>query len=744
MVVLRNRLYYRLKPFIPQLVRTAMRRSFARHQRKRHSESWPIVYGSERAPDGWPGWPGGKQFALVLTHDVETSVGLQRCRQLMELEQELGFRSSFNFVPEGEYRVPSSLRQELTRNGFEVGIHDLKHDGRLYASRREFSRKAERINHYLHEWEAVGFRSAFMLNELDWLHELDMSYDASTFDTDPFEPQPQGRTTIFPFWISPRRNLSTGSTAMDLHGGKKRGGYVELPYTLPQDSTLFLLLKEETPEIWIKKLDWLATNGGMALVITHPDYMSFENSGRRETEYPVAIYRQFLQYVRDRYAGAYWQALPKEVSTFTYQLTFPADVEHPKSGSNGAENPNVNSAVIGNRWRLRAKRAAVVLFSYYPDDPRPRRAAAALRHEGMEVDFICLQKHPSQPRKERTESGIDITRLPMTRERGGKWTYVRQYSLFIARAFWCLTVLSLRRRYDLVHVHNMPDVIVFSALVPKLLGAKIVLDLHDPVPELMQTIFDFPAQSRTVRLLKLLEKWSIAFADHVITVNEACKKIYSSRSCAADKITVVLNAPDEDVFCRPVAANGQEAVDRFAILYHGSILARNGFDIAVEALAKVRRSIPHARLVVCGEKTSFYSETMDAAAKRGLADHIEYLGPKNRSGVVDAISSCDVGIIPNRRNIFTEINTPTRIFECLALGKPVIAPQAQGIRDYFGNDDLIYFELGNSDDLARKIEFVYRHPDETKSVVERGQRIFRANSWRHQQSNLLNAISSLV
>ena len=116
----------------------------------------------------------------------------------MELELDLGFRSSFNFIPEGSYRVTAELREELTANGFEVGIHDLKHDGHLFASHREFKRRAVRINDYAREWGASGFRSGFMLRNLDWLHDLDVQYDASTFDTDPFEPQPDGASHHLP------------------------------------------------------------------------------------------------------------------------------------------------------------------------------------------------------------------------------------------------------------------------------------------------------------------------------------------------------------------------------------------------------------------------------------------------------------------------------------------------------------------------------------------------------------------
>ena len=199
--MLRNRLYYRVKPFLPQPLRTAIRRRLVLRSRDSMAKVWPIIPGAERPPEGWPGWPGNKKFAFVLTHDVESATGLRKSLDLMRVEIELGFRSSFNFVPEGEYRVSPEVRNELTRNGFEVGIHDLKHDGRLYQSPRDFSQRAARINHYLKEWQAVGFRSAFMLRQLDWLHELNVQYDASTFDTDPFEPQPEGYHTIFPLWI---------------------------------------------------------------------------------------------------------------------------------------------------------------------------------------------------------------------------------------------------------------------------------------------------------------------------------------------------------------------------------------------------------------------------------------------------------------------------------------------------------------------------------------------------------------
>ena len=735
-----------------------MRRKIASRLRDNVASVWPIAPGSEHPPDDWPGWPENKKFAFVLTHDVEGAGGLRKCLQLMQVEMELGFRSVFNFVPEGDYRLSPKLREELVQNGFEIGVHDLKHDGRLYRSRRGFSQRAQRINHYLSEWGAVGFRSAFMLHELDWLHELNIRYDLSTFDTDPFEPQPEGHHTIFPLWI-PRSSRSTpGSDDSSSNGqalGLPRRGYVELPYTLPQDSTLFLFLQEKTPAIWMHKLDWIAEHGGMALALTHPDYMSMDGSQQESGEFPIQIYRDFLQYVKDRYCGDYWFALPKEVAAYAEQTMF-----WPKAAGNGIgheqlsgdrEKLNLNTArkdpPSDNKWRLRGKRAAVLLFSYYPADPRPRRAAQALVNEGVTVDLVCLRSSPDEPAREFIR-GVNVFRLPLKRYRGGRIRYIYQYSEFILRSFAHLAFQSMVRKYDFVHVHNMPDVLVFSAWVPKLLGAKIILDLHDPVPELMQTIFDLPERSLSVRLLKRLEKWSIAFADLVLTVNVACKKIYASRSCSPEKINVVLNSPEDDVFQfhPPVlqTANGEQTAKPFVILYHGSLVHRNGFDLAVDALEETRKSIPSAKLVVCGEPSPFLERVMESVRQRGLQDNVEYLGGKNRRGIVDAIKGCDVGVIPNHRNIFTEINTPVRIFEYLALGKPVVAPRTAGILDYFTDDDLIFFNVGDANDLARKLEFAFSNPGKVRQIVERGQRIYLAHTWSREKSNLLDPIAAII
>jgi hypothetical protein len=317
---LRNNYYY-IKPFIPRWLQIKLRRRIILRKRLKYSDVWPIDEKAGKPPEGWSGWPEKKQFALVLTHDVETEKGQKKCYQLIELEENFGFRSSFNFVPK-RYEVSSELRNYLVSNAFEVGMHGLYHDGKLYKSRKIFLQRAKQINYFLNEWQSVGFRSPSMGRNLDWIRDLNIEYDASTFDTDPFEPQPEGVATIFPFLVpgvpnpQPEFGYSEPGTRNPKPETVLRNGYIELPYTLPQDFTLFVLMKEKGIDIWKRKLDWIVKCGGMALLITHPDYMNFDGKVLRIEEYPSRYYEEFLEYIRGEYKDQCWSVLPKEMARF--------------------------------------------------------------------------------------------------------------------------------------------------------------------------------------------------------------------------------------------------------------------------------------------------------------------------------------------------------------------------------------------------------------------------------------------
>ncbi|MBJ7612571.1 MAG: hypothetical protein DLM67_07645 [Candidatus Nephthysia bennettiae] len=294
-----RRLYYRLKPLLPRAIIAGMRRVHRRTVDRTDSDlGWPVEDRYARFLWATAGrlleraqvreapflffWPHGNPMAFVLTHDIETAEGQSFVPAVAQLEEELGFRSSFNFVAE-RYPLDGGLIRDLRARGFEVGVHGLKHDGRLFSSRGEFERRAAAINRHLHALEAVGFRSPLTHRNPQWMQSLDVEYDLSFFDTDPYEPIPGGTMCIWPFVM---------------------GRFLELPYTLPQDFTLTEVVGERSPKLWLQKMDFLASYFGMALVNTHPDYL--QDASR------MRLYRDFLEEVRAR--GGCWHALPRDVA----------------------------------------------------------------------------------------------------------------------------------------------------------------------------------------------------------------------------------------------------------------------------------------------------------------------------------------------------------------------------------------------------------------------------------------------
>ena len=406
----------------------------------------------------------------------------------------------------------------------------------------------------------------------------------------------------------------------------------------------------------------------------------------------------------------------------------------------------LSEADTGFEPHLKGKRVGIVVLSAHPHDPRPRRTADALLRQGMKVDYICVAEGKS--RWHDKSSGIDLFRIPIERQRGGKLAYAYQYSAFILASAVTLAVRSCRRRYDLIYINNMPDILVVSALLPKMLGAKVILDLHDPMPELMMTIFDKDANSKSVRVLRFFEKWSVALSDQVVVPNEAFRRLLAARTPPATRIAVVMNSPDESIFpfrgaCprHPLSPNAEKSL---MVMYHGTLVERNGLDVAVEAFAFLRHRLPTAQLHIYGKATPFLERIMQWAKERGLQQNVLFCGERPLEQIVGAIDLCDVGVIPNRRNAFTDLNTPTRISEYLARGKPVIAPRTAGIQDYFEEDSLLFFEPGNADELAQKIEFVASHPNETLAITERGQQAYKAHAWQQERETLVRLVGKLL
>lgn len=326
---LRNRLFYEVKPIIPRPLQLFLRRRMALWNKRKYANVWPINPQAGAPPPGWTGWPNGKKFAFVLSHDVDTRKGYDSVFKLAALEERLGFRSQFNFVPERYGEISIEILDELRHRGFGIGVHGLRHDGKLFSSKKTFDERAHRINAYLKKWGTRAFTAPSMIRDHSWMHALEIDYCISTFDTDPFEPQPDGTGLIFPYWV---QDELTGHA------------FLELPYTLVQDFTLFVLLREKTIDIWTRKAEWVADRGGMILLNSHPDYMRFEEGPCDPEEYPAACYEAFLEWVKRRSGSKCWNVLPAGV----YEYLSSCRAAEPVIAKRGQES-HAASAFTGSR-----------------------------------------------------------------------------------------------------------------------------------------------------------------------------------------------------------------------------------------------------------------------------------------------------------------------------------------------------------------------------------------------------------
>jgi glycosyltransferase involved in cell wall biosynthesis len=703
MALLRNRIYYRVKPFIPRPLRAAIRRGFARRLEERIRDVWPIMPGSEKPPAGWQGWPENKKFAVVLTHDVEAAAGLRHCRRLMGLEFEMGFHSSFNFIPEGNYSVSVDLRSDIVKHGFEVGVHDLRHDGRLFQSRRDFAGKAAQINHYLRDWGASGFRSGFMLHNLDWLHDLNICYDASTFDTDPFEPQPEGRHTIFPFWVT------------DEQYGDGSKGYVELPYTLPQDSTLFLVLREGTPQIWLRKLDWIAEHGGMALINVHPDYIRFEDERASNRTYPVRYYRELLAHLRDRYGTSFWQPLPSQLAQFVALL-------NPR--------PIVR----------RAKRVCMVSYSFYESDNRVTRYAQALAARGDHVDVFALRRKPATPAEE-VINGVHVFRIQdrFGKTEQSKLAYLLPLLRFVCNSSAWITRKHAQQKYDLIHVHNVPDFMVFSAWYPKITGTPIILDIHDIVPEFFASKFQVEHRRFIFTLLAWMERASAFFADQLIVANHLWLEKYAVRTGTADRCIAFINNVDSTIF---LPQPKQRTDEKKIILFPGGLQWHQGVDIALRAFQKVRSTIPVAEFHIYGEGNARDS-LVGLAEELELNGSVRFFEPKSVNEIAGIMAQADLGVVPKRADSFGNEAYSTKILEFMAVGVPVVVSSTKVDRYYFDDSVVRFFPSGDTDALAEAMLEVLKDSERRRTLVAAASAYANCNSWDNRKADYLSLVDDL-
>jgi glycosyltransferase involved in cell wall biosynthesis len=496
-------------------------------------------------------------------------------------------------------------------------------------------------------------------------------------------------------------------------------------------------------------------------VNVHPDYVCFpdievESSGRT---YPIAFYRQMLSHVRDNYGGEVWTPTAGELAQWFVQARGKSSVARPFLPPPGrrAETPLVinGGPETPSRFTLEAgapkvsdmadglpetlpprKLVAMVCYSDYDTDNRVMRYAEALAKRGDSVHIFCLRRNAKQSRFE-TANGVHVHRIQdrFQKSEQTKVSYLLPTLVFCLRCAFLLP----RQRYDVIHVHNMPDFLVFAALGSKMAGAKVILDIHDIVPELSASKFKLDAKARTVQYLKWIERWSARFADRVIISNHLWFDKFVLRTGCASKCSVFINNVNSDIFFE----RGRRPEDgKFILMFPGGLQWHQGLDIAIRAFHKVAPEVPNAEFHIYGDgnmKESLIALTKDLK----LSDKVRFFDPLPVRQIADVMSKADLGVVPKRADSFGNEAYSTKIMEFMSLGVPALVSKTKIDQFYFTPDVVRFFESGNSDALAEGMLELIRKPEQRTEMSARAFDYANRHSWSLRRQDYLDLVDGV-
>ena len=392
--------------------------------------------------------------------------------------------------------------------------------------------------------------------------------------------------------------------------------------------------------------------------------------------------------------------------------------------------------------RLAARRGAqrrVVIVrqrSFY--EPQVRRVADALVRRGYEVEVICMREEGMA--RTRVVNGVRITGLRASRGRASKVRQVFDYAWFFVLASATVTARHLGRPYAVVQVYSMPDLLVFAAAIPKLLGARVVAYMNEPMPELFATLH---GGARIQRSLEWIEQRVLRFADRVVTVTEDLKERFVERGAAGDKIAVVLNAADPQSTLAGWTPPPAFGTDEFVVVTHGAIEDRYGYDTIIGATKLLRSELPDLRVVFTGygSKADRLVELIHAA---DLEDVVRFEGWVSDRRLNDLLDAADVGIVAQKASAYSHLIHTYKMMDFWIFGLPVIASRLRAVSRVYGEDVIEYFEPGNEHDLARAIRRLHDDAERREALVRAGRLAHEQHGWAVQERSFLGVYDALM
>lgn len=368
----------------------------------------------------------------------------------------------------------------------------------------------------------------------------------------------------------------------------------------------------------------------------------------------------------------------------------------------------------------------IIRHGFALEDPRIRKEALALVERGHSVDIICLHKR-ARPALERYD-GINVFRLPLSHKRQGLLRYFFEYASSFIMVGTLLSYLHVCKQYDRIQVNTLPDFLVFATLIPKLFGVKIILDMHEAMPELLRSKFGFRKSDLLTKILEFLERLSTKYADYVLAACSGFMQLHMRRGLSPFKVVVVHNVPDEYLFDYQKYVDVGREKGEFTIISHGSVLERYGFDVLIKAIPYLKNEIPKIRLSILGDG-EYLPSLRKLTEEKNLGKYVTFRGRVPLEQVPSAIHAADVGVVPIIKDEFTELMAPNKLFEYVAMRKPVIATRMKGILDYLDDSCVMFFQSGNEKELADCILELYRNPHRAKQLVENAWARYEKVRW---------------
>jgi glycosyltransferase involved in cell wall biosynthesis len=337
-------------------------------------------------------------------------------------------------------------------------------------------------------------------------------------------------------------------------------------------------------------------------------------------------------------------------------------------------------------------------------------------------------------------NGVEVHRLPVEHRRGSVLRYAWEYAAFTALALLKVASLHLRRRFQVVEVDNMPDILLLSALVPRLTGARLIFYVFDNMPELLQVTRGVGPRHPLFRLLATVERLAATVADRVVVTQEIARRIMQSRGIPANKLTVVLNSADEAIFTpRPPRGRPRRRGEAFEIVSHGVILERYGLQVLIDALPEIAQEIPEVRVQIFGEGE--YRAELEARARRnGVAHLVRFRGFVPQEELLESLSHADLGYV----GMLCDVMLSNKLMEYVALGVPVVLSRWPTFEHYFPDDAVTYFQPGRPDDLARAIRAIYQDPERARARAERAAALYAGYRWSVQREVYLGIYAELL